>query len=94
MPCRDGLSVLAGLRKLKRPPVVAMLTAFGVEGYLFAALRVGLRVSSSRTSPPEQLNYALKELAKGNSVIAPQMTPGHRRIPDTYECVEPFTFGR
>ncbi|MGW2552896.1 response regulator [Streptomyces sp. NPDC001635] len=81
MPCRDGLSVLAGLRKLKRPPVVAMLTAFGVEGYLFAALRGGAAGFLLKDIPPEQLNYALKELAKGNSVIAPQMT---RPVIDEY----------
>ncbi|UNM16883.1 response regulator transcription factor [Streptomyces formicae] len=73
MPHRDGLSVLADLRRLRRPPVVAMLTAFDAEEHLSAALRGGAAGFLLKDTAPEQLEYAIRELAQGGSVIAPRV---------------------
>ncbi|MFH8404055.1 response regulator [Streptomyces sp. NPDC018019] len=73
MPGRDGLSVLADLRALARPPVVAMLTAFDAEKHLSAALHGGAAGFLLKDTAPEQLEYAIKELAQGGTVLAPRV---------------------
>ncbi|MFF8433119.1 response regulator [Streptomyces bacillaris] len=72
MPHCDGLSVLTDLRRLEHPPVVAMLTTFDVEEYLSAALRGGATGFLLKDTAPEQLEYAIRELVQGGSVIAPR----------------------
>ncbi|UUN27778.1 response regulator transcription factor [Streptomyces sp. FIT100] len=73
MPDRDGLGVLADLRALERPPVVAMLTAFDAEEHLSEALHGGASGFLLKDTAPEQLEYAIRELAEGGSVIAPRV---------------------
>ncbi|MFE2527576.1 response regulator [Streptomyces sp. NPDC059382] len=73
MPHRDGLSVLGGLRSLERPPVVAMLTTFDAEEHLSAALHGGAAGFLLKDTSPEQLEYAIGELSRGGSVIAPRV---------------------
>ncbi|WP_318294731.1 response regulator transcription factor [Streptomyces bacillaris] len=72
MPHCDGLSVLTNLRRLEHPPVVAMLTTFDVEEYLSAALHGGATGFLLKDTAPEQLEYAIRELVQGGSVIAPR----------------------
>lgn len=74
MPHREGLKTLEELRMLNRPPVVAMLTAFGTEENLAAALRGGAAGFLLKDTSPEQLEYAISELARGNAVIDPRVT--------------------
>ncbi|MGW0779020.1 response regulator [Streptomyces sp. NPDC002835] len=73
MPDRDGLSVLAELRALPEPPVVAMLTTFDADEHLSAALRGGASGFLLKDTAPEQLQYAIQQLAAGGSVIAPKV---------------------
>ncbi|MVO88597.1 response regulator [Streptomyces sp. p1417] len=73
MPDRDGLTVLADLRGLPAPPAVALLTTFDAEEHLSAALRGGAAGFLLKDTPPAQLEYAIKELARGNSVLAPRL---------------------
>ncbi len=73
MPDRDGLSVLADLRALPEPPVVAMLTTFDADEHLSAALRGGAAGFLLKDTAPEQLEYLIQELAAGGSVIAPKV---------------------
>lgn len=74
MPDRDGLSVLADLRALPEPPVVAMLTTFDADEHLSAALRGGAAGFLLKDTAPEQLEYVIQELAAGGSVISPKVT--------------------
>ncbi|MEU8888985.1 response regulator transcription factor [Streptomyces sp. NPDC048442] len=73
MPDRDGLTVLADLRALPEPPVVAMLTTFDADEHLSAALHGGAAGFLLKDTPPAQLEYAVLELAAGGSVIAPKL---------------------
>ncbi len=73
MPDRDGLTVLADLRSLAAPPAVALLTTFDADEYLDAALRGGATGFLLKDTPPAQLEYAVKELARGGSVLAPRL---------------------
>ncbi|MFV2117748.1 response regulator [Streptomyces sp. Act-28] len=81
MPDRDGLSVLAELRTLPDPPVVAMLTTFDADEHLAAALRGGAAGFLLKDTAPEQLEYLIKELAAGGRVIAPRVA---RTVVDGY----------
>ncbi|GGP87927.1 DNA-binding response regulator [Streptomyces roseolilacinus] len=81
MPDRDGLSVLADLRALPDPPVVAMLTTFDADEHLSAALRGGAAGFLLKDTAPEQLEYLIKELAAGGRVIAPKVA---RTVVDGY----------
>jgi DNA-binding NarL/FixJ family response regulator len=81
MPDRDGLSVLADLRGLPDPPVVAMLTTFDADEHLSAALRGGAAGFLLKDTAPEQLEYLIKELAAGGRVIAPKVA---RTVVDGY----------
>lgn len=58
---------------LRRPPAVAMLTAFDAEEHLSAALRGGAAGFLLKDTAPQQLEYAIGELAKGNVVIDPRV---------------------
>ncbi|WP_436844578.1 response regulator [Streptomyces wuyuanensis] len=73
MPGRDGLAVLSDLCAMERPPVVAMLTTFDAEEHLSAALRGGAAGFLLKDTAPEQLEYAIRELCQGGSVIAPRV---------------------
>ncbi|WP_236246649.1 response regulator transcription factor [Streptomyces sp. CC210A] len=81
MPDRDGLTVLADLRSLPEPPVVAMLTTFDADEHLTAALRSGAAGFLLKDTAPEQLEYQLQELAAGGSVISPKVA---RTVVDGY----------
>ncbi|MEU7576376.1 response regulator transcription factor [Streptomyces sp. NPDC041068] len=73
MPDRDGLTVLGDLRSLAAPPAVALLTTFDADEHLDAALRGGATGFLLKDTPPAQLEYAVKELARGGSVLAPRL---------------------
>ncbi|MFI9721428.1 response regulator [Streptomyces sp. NPDC052396] len=74
MPDVPGLTVLAELRALPRPPVVAMLTTFDADEYLAAALTAGASGFLLKDTDPEQLVRAVRTLAAGGSVLDPGVT--------------------
>ncbi|MDT0309497.1 response regulator transcription factor [Streptomyces sp. DSM 44917] len=74
MPDVDGLTVLAGIRALPDPPVVAMLTTFDTDAHIAAALRSGASGFLLKDTDPEQLPHLLRTLAEGDAVLSPQVT--------------------
>ncbi|MEJ1202726.1 MULTISPECIES: response regulator transcription factor [unclassified Streptomyces] len=81
MPDVDGLTVLAGLRGLPHPPVVAMLTTFDMDEYVAAALRSGAVGFLLKDTDPEQLPSLVRTLADGGTVLSSQVT---RTVVDGY----------
>ncbi|MFI6402802.1 response regulator [Streptomyces sp. NPDC050548] len=73
MPDVDGLTVLAELRRLPDPPVVAMLTTFDTDEYVEAALRSGAAGFLLKDTDPEQLPYLIRTLAEGGTVLSSQV---------------------
>ncbi|MER6029604.1 response regulator transcription factor [Streptomyces sp. NPDC001851] len=81
MPDVDGLSVLAELRRLPQPPVVAMLTTFDMDEYVATALRCGAAGFLLKDTDPEQLPFLVRALADGGTVLSSKVT---RTVVDGY----------
>lgn len=81
MPDVDGLTVLAGLRRLPNPPVVAMLTTFDMDEYVATALHSGAAGFLLKDTDPEQLPFLVRTLADGGTVLSSEVT---RTVVDGY----------
>ncbi|MGW3245249.1 response regulator [Streptomyces sp. NPDC001070] len=81
MPDVDGLAVLAGLRRLPHPPVVAMLTTFDMDEYVATALRSGAAGFLLKDTDPEELPFLVRTLADGGAVLSSKVT---RTVVDGY----------
>ncbi|MER7815008.1 response regulator transcription factor [Streptomyces sp. NPDC096153] len=81
MPDVDGLTVLAGLRRLPHPPVVAMLTTFDMDEYVATALRAGAAGFLLKDTDPEGLPFLVRTLADGGTVLSSKVT---RTVVDGY----------
>ncbi|MFC8665190.1 response regulator [Streptomyces sp. NPDC057199] len=81
MPDVDGLTVLAELRHLPDPPVVAMLTTFDMDEYVATALRSGAAGFLLKDTDPMQLPLLVRTLAEGGVVLSSQVT---RTVVDGY----------
>jgi DNA-binding NarL/FixJ family response regulator len=81
MPDVDGLTVLADLRRLPHPPVVAMLTTFDMDEYVATALRSGAAGFLLKDTDPEELPFLLRALANGGTVLSSKVT---RTVVDGY----------
>ncbi|SDI47186.1 DNA-binding response regulator, NarL/FixJ family, contains REC and HTH domains [Actinokineospora alba] len=71
MPDMDGLTILRELRRRPNPPVVAILTTFGVDEYVATALRSGAAGFLLKDTDPHQLPHMVRTLAKGGVVLSP-----------------------
>ncbi|MFF0776914.1 response regulator [Streptomyces sp. NPDC003720] len=74
MPDVDGLTLLAELRRLLRPPVVAMLTTFDMDEYVETALRSGAAGFLLKDTDPEELPFLVRALAEGGTVLSSKVT--------------------
>lgn len=74
MPDVDGLTVLAELRRLTQPPVVAMLTTFDMDEYVAAALRSGAAGFLLKDTDPRHLPDLVRTLAHDEVVLSSQVT--------------------
>jgi DNA-binding NarL/FixJ family response regulator len=71
MRAADGLDTVRGLRALRDPPRVAMLTTFDVDEYVNEALRLGASGFLLKDTEPGQLITAVRDLARGGVVLDP-----------------------
>ncbi|MGW3599332.1 response regulator [Streptomyces sp. NPDC005167] len=74
MPGTDGIAATRKLRELPTPPAVLILTAFGLEEYVEQALKAGASGFLIKDTPPAELLSALRGLAEGHAVFAPEIT--------------------
>jgi DNA-binding NarL/FixJ family response regulator len=72
MPVMDGPAVLRQVARLPKPPAVAMLTTFDAREYVDQALRLGAAGFLLKNTAPEQLIDAVRALAAGRRVLAPE----------------------
>ncbi|MFE3448179.1 BTAD domain-containing putative transcriptional regulator [Nonomuraea sp. NPDC059194] len=74
MPRLDGLTAARRILADRNPPKVIMMTTFGTDENLYAALRAGVSGFVLKTSPPEQLVAAMRAAAAGDALIDPSLT--------------------
>jgi DNA-binding NarL/FixJ family response regulator len=75
MPGVDGLRVAEqALGDRDWPGKVIMLTTYGEDEYLFAALRAGASGFLLKTSPPRMLPVAIREALAGETMISGALT--------------------
>jgi DNA-binding NarL/FixJ family response regulator len=75
MPNVDGLEATRRLlARVEAPPRVLILTTFGLDEYVFGALRAGASGFLLKDAPPEQLIAAVHTLARGDALLDPGIT--------------------
>ncbi len=74
MPRLDGLAAARRILSAERPPKVVMMTTFGTDDNLYAALRAGVSGFVLKTSAPEQLIAAIRAAVAGDALLDPAVT--------------------
>ncbi|MGX1565870.1 response regulator [Streptomyces sp. NPDC055509] len=72
MPVLDGPAVLREVVGLPKAPAVAMLTTFDAREHVDEALRLGAAGFLMKNTAPDQLIEAVRALAAGRRVLAPE----------------------
>lgn len=74
MPRVDGIAATRELLALDPAPQVVVLTTFGLDEYVFAALEAGAVGFLLKDTPPFDLAAAIRTVADGGSVLSPSVT--------------------
>jgi DNA-binding NarL/FixJ family response regulator len=75
MPGLDGIAATRQLTaEMKEGPRVLVLTTFGLEEYVYEALRAGASGFLLKDVPPEQLLDAVHVVARGDALLDPAIT--------------------
>ncbi|MGI5159796.1 BTAD domain-containing putative transcriptional regulator [Microbispora sp. CA-102843] len=74
MPRLDGLAAARRILAAEAPPKVIMMTTFGTDENLYAALRAGVSGFVLKTSAPEQLIAAIRAAVAGDALLDPAVT--------------------
>jgi DNA-binding NarL/FixJ family response regulator len=74
MPELDGIAATRQLSERADGPRVLMLTTFGLEEYVYEALRAGASGFLLKDVPPEQLLSAIHIVARGEALLDPAIT--------------------
>jgi DNA-binding NarL/FixJ family response regulator len=86
MPQLDGVQATRRLVDSGSPAKVLMLTTFGGEPYIYAALRAGASGFLLKTAPAERLVTAGRTVAGGDALLDPSVT---RRLVERYVSQPP-----
>jgi len=73
MPGIDGIEATRRIAAASGPQVI-VVTTFGLDEYVFEALRAGASGFLLKNTPPEQLAEAVRLVSSGNALIAPEVT--------------------
>ena len=74
MPELDGLEATRRILAGDDPPRVLILTTFGLDEYVYEALRAGASGFVLKDDPPEQLIEAVRTVARGDALLSPAVT--------------------
>jgi DNA-binding NarL/FixJ family response regulator len=75
MPRLDGLAAARRIiAEHDNPPRILILTTFGLDEYVYDALRAGASGFLLKEAEPEELLAAIRAVATGDAVVAPSAT--------------------
>ena len=74
MPRLDGIEATRRLTADDAGARVLILTTFGLDDYVYDALRAGASGFMLKDAPPEELLAAIEVVARGDALIAPAVT--------------------
>jgi DNA-binding NarL/FixJ family response regulator len=74
MPVLDGIEATRRLVRDQPNTRVLILTTFGLDGYVYDALRAGASGFMLKDAPPEEIAAAVRILASGEALLAPAVT--------------------
>jgi DNA-binding NarL/FixJ family response regulator len=74
MPVLDGIEATRRIVAAQPASRVVILTTFGLDGYVYDALRVGASGFMLKDAPPEEIVAAVRIVANGDALLAPAIT--------------------
>jgi DNA-binding NarL/FixJ family response regulator len=74
MPVLDGIEATRRIVRARPETRVLMLTTFGLDGYVYDALRAGASGFMLKDAPPEEIAAAVRIVASGDALLAPAVT--------------------
>ena len=74
MPVLDGIEATRRIVANQPGAKVLVLTTFGLDGYVFEALRAGASGFMLKDAPPEEIAAAVRVVAGGDALLAPAVT--------------------
>jgi DNA-binding NarL/FixJ family response regulator len=74
MPEIDGLEATRRILAANRSARILILTTFGLDEYIYEALRAGASGFVLKDDPAEQLIAAVRTVAAGNALLSPAIT--------------------
>lgn len=86
MPTLDGIEATRQLAAAGAEAKVLILTTYGIDEYVYEALRAGAAGFALKTESPERLVDAVNVVAAGDALLAPQIT---RRLIDRFVATGP-----
>ena len=76
MPRLDGISATRRIvAEVEDPPRVLILTTFGLDEYVYEALRAGASGFLLKDAAPEDILAAVHAVARGDALLDPAVTP-------------------
>jgi len=74
MPVLDGIEATRRIVAAQPATRVLILTTFGLDGYVYDALRAGASGFMLKDAPPEEIVGAVRIVASGEALLAPAVT--------------------
>jgi DNA-binding NarL/FixJ family response regulator len=74
MPGLDGIEATRRITSEQPATRVLILTTFGLDEYVYAALRAGASGFMLKDAPPEEIVGAVRIVARGEALLAPAVT--------------------
>jgi DNA-binding NarL/FixJ family response regulator len=86
MPVLDGIEATRRIVQAQPATRVLILTTFGLDEYVYEALRAGASGFMLKDAPPEEIAAAVRIVAAGDALLAPAVT---RAVIDEFARREP-----
>jgi DNA-binding NarL/FixJ family response regulator len=74
MPVLDGIEATRRIVRSQPGSRVLILTTFGLDTYVYEALRAGASGFMLKDAPPEEIAAAVRIVASGDALLAPSIT--------------------